>query len=106
VFLFYLLHTFDEDIVLSDSIDFKKLEKDLWQQKESVTSAQVELHELPPASIGLASIRMKRWTRRLITISVVLLLLSSLLWFTKTHHVLRVSTQDGVVKSVELLIND
>lgn len=92
---------------MSDTVDFKKLETDLWSESHNgELLSGFSPQGLPPASVGLASIRMKRWTRRFVFASIVLVFLSCLLWATKTHHVLRVSTQDGIVKSVELLRND
>ena len=79
----------------------------MWSEKAEEGSAiRFSSETLPPASVGLASIRMKRWTRRLVSLSVVLMVLSTLLWISKTHHILRLSTQDGLVQSVELFIND
>lgn len=92
---------------MSDEFDPKTLEKQLWAEKvDEENPVRFSSTTLPPASVGLASIRMKRWTRRLIAMSAVFLVLSTLLWVSKTHHVLRLSTQDGFVQSVELLIND
>ena len=93
--------------ILSDEFDPKALEKKLWDEKvDQEGTIRFSSKTLPPASVGLASIRMKRWTRRLIALSVAFLVLSTVLWVSKTHHVLRLSTQDGLVQSVELLIND
>ena len=92
---------------MSEPVDFKKLEQKLWGEKEADDASFGFIPPgLPPASVGLASIRMKRWTRRLVVASFALVMISAFLWVTKTHHVLRVSTQDGYVKSVELLRND
>jgi len=92
---------------LSEEFDPKSLEEELWSEKAEEGSAiRFSSETLPPASVGLASIRMKRWTRRLVSLSVVLMVLSTLLWISKTHHILRLSTQDGLVQSVELFIND
>jgi hypothetical protein len=93
--------------ILSEEFDPKSLEEELWSEKAEEGSAiRFSSETLPPASVGLASIRMKRWTRRLVSLSVVLMVLSTLLWISKTHHILRLSTQDGLVQSVELFIND
>lgn len=92
---------------MSDQFDPKALEKKLWAESvDEEGGVRFSSDALPPASVGLASIRIKRWTRRLVTASVVMLILSTFLWAAKTHHVLRLSTQDGLVQSVELIIND
>jgi len=92
---------------LSKEIDFKALEKKLWQQGSSDgPDSRFSSGELSPASVGLASIRMKRWTRLLIASSCALIVLSCLTWLSKTHHVLKLSTQDGYVRAVELFVKD
>jgi len=91
---------------VSKQIDFLKLEEELWASSFDGPDHQFLPPTLSPVSVGLASVRMKRWTARLIRWAAYLLFASVLLWATKTHHILKVSTQDGVVKSVELLTNE
>jgi len=92
---------------LSHKIDFKSLEKKLWEEGSGDDPGlRFSSAELPPASIGLASIRIKRWTRILISLSVVFVIASCVLWFSKTHHVLKVSTQNGYVRAVEMFVKD
>lgn len=92
---------------MSKQFDFKKLEKDLWAAKPNDRLAPpFSSTGLSPVNVGLASIRMKRWSRRLISASVVLIVFSILLWAAKSHHILKVSTQDGLVKAVELIVNE
>lgn len=92
---------------MSHKIDFKSLEKKLWDEGSTQgPDLRFSSAELPPASIGLASIRIKRWTRLLISFSVALVIVTCVLWFSKTHHVLKVSTQDGYVRAVEMFVQD
>lgn len=92
---------------MSKQFDFKKLEKDLWSAKpEDRLPPPFSAPGLSPANVGLASIRMKRWSRRLVSASVVLIVLSILLWAAKSHHIIKVSTQDGLVKVVEMIVNE